>query len=124
MLKNLGSHQRALFLLLSATNYDKDPSYSPTMVDLLSETRALRATSTLRSKTIGWSGTFSKVGFHQFLTSGFVSTEESPSHPGGFTVFMFHPRSYNLGMKLNRDKSHICEHLGVKQSEDIINYFT
>ena len=93
------------------------------MKDLMSETWALRATSTLKSLTIGWAGTFSEAGFHQFLTSGFISTEESLTHPGGFTVFMFHPRSYNLGMKLNWDKSHIHEHLGVKQSEDVVDYF-
>ena len=38
-------------------------------------------------------------------------------------VFMFYPRRYNLGMKLNWDKSHIREHLGVKQSEDVVDYF-
>ena len=42
VLKNLGSQQRALFfLLLSTMDYDKEPSYSQMMKDLLSETQAL-----------------------------------------------------------------------------------
>jgi hypothetical protein len=46
-------------------------------------------------------------------------------HPGGFTVFMFHPRSYTRGHRpLVKDKSQIREHLDVKHNEEIVEYFS
>jgi hypothetical protein len=46
-----------------------------------------------------WLGTFSVPTFQRFVTTGYESTEKSPSHPGGFKIFMCQPTVVNIDAK-------------------------
>ena len=54
----------------------------------------------LKVESGDWEGALSKNGcFHRFLSHGFLSLEASWGIPGGFTVFMFHPKTIDMWEK-------------------------
>jgi hypothetical protein len=57
------------------------------------EKSSIKAANQMAQKTGEWTGTFSEPAFQRFLTSGYKSQEKNASHPGGFTIFLCHPRS-------------------------------
>ena len=58
------------------------------------------AIGVLKVEAGDWEGTFSEGCCHRFLSNGFLSLEASRGLlPGGFTVFMFHPKTIDMGTK-------------------------
>jgi hypothetical protein len=49
----------------------------------------------ITQETRKWKGTFSASGLSRFLAGGYASQEGSQGEPGGFTAFMFHPKTPN-----------------------------
>ena len=93
LLRHLGPSQRELFLLLSTADMTIAPALTDFMAQLSRETTATKALQQVVSESKDWEGTFIHGGFHKFLSSGFVSQEQNRNNPGGFTLFMFHPRT-------------------------------
>ena len=71
----------------------KSPTMSLFLTLCLAEKAPQRATNPITQETQKWKGTFSASGLSRFLAGGYVSQEGSQGEPGGFIVFMFHPRS-------------------------------
>ena len=97
LLKHLGRSQRALFLALSTPELYIDPELSVFMVQLSKEKTATRALQLIQSEAREWEGSFSAGGFHRFLSTGFLSQGVNRGNPGGYTLFMFHTRTKDLG---------------------------
>jgi len=96
LLRHLGRSQRELFLVLSTSEMSVAPELTDFMSQLSKETSASKALQQVVNESKDWEGTFSHGGFHKFLSSGFVSQEQNRGNPGGFNLFMFHPRTVEM----------------------------
>ena len=99
LLKTLNPSQKQLFTSLCKIDFESDPVMSPFMTALIMTSSPQKAIGILKVKSSNWEGTFSDGCFHRFLSHGFLSLEASWGIPGGFTVFMFHPKTIDMGEK-------------------------
>ncbi|KAI2491616.1 hypothetical protein MHU86_22933 [Fragilaria crotonensis] len=71
-----------------------------------------------------WEGTFSVGGFHKMLSNGFLSQDPNRANPGGFTIFMFHPKTVDLGSKGSRGGNELLrEYLGMDVDEATLEFY-
>ena len=96
LLKHMGNQQRELFLTLSTPDLRQPPVLSTFMNEIAGAKTAHRALVLAQAEARLWEGTFSPGGFHRFLSTGFMSQETNTANPGGFTLYMFHPRTVDL----------------------------
>jgi hypothetical protein len=96
LLKTLNPSQRKLFTSLCTEDFDVEPTMSPFMTNLTISTSPPKSH---RSFAGDWEGTFAEGCCHRFLSNGFLSLGASRGLPGGFTVFMFHPKTIDMGAK-------------------------
>lgn len=89
--------QNTLFTDLSTADMDDPPEISEFVRSLAKSTTRQQATNLLREETRDWDGTYSVDGFHKFFSDGFLSQKNNPMEPGGFSIFMFHPKGVELG---------------------------
>jgi hypothetical protein len=99
LLKTLNPSQKQLFTDLCKPDFVSDPVMSPFMTALVSTSSPQKAIGVLKVESGDWEGTFSDGCCHRFLSNGFLSLEASRGIPGGFTVFMFHPKTIDMGGK-------------------------
>ena len=99
LLKSLGPDKRKLFTTLCTSDMDVEPVMTEFMQNLTMTSAPLKAVALLRAATRSWEGTFSDGCCHQLLATGFLSQQDNLANPGGFTVFMFHPKSVDMGSK-------------------------
>ena len=99
LLKTLNPSQKKLFTSLCTVDFDVDPTMSPFMTNLTMSASPQKAIGVLKVEAGDWEGTFSEGCCHRFLSNGFLSLEASRGLPGGFTVFMFHPKTIDMGAK-------------------------
>jgi hypothetical protein len=80
--------------------------------------------SLLRAATRAWEGTFSDGCCHRLLANGFLSTESNPANPGGFTVFMFHPKTVDMGTKaFDSTTATLREYFGMDVDDSTVEYY-
>jgi hypothetical protein len=84
-----------------------------------------KAIQLVQSRTQLWKGTFSHPPFFRFMATGFMSTSEDETIPGGFTFFMFHPRTKSVtGFKsFMMDKHAVREALGQDMPDDAVKAY-
>ena len=100
LLKTLNPSQKELFTNLCKSDFMSDPVMSPFMTTLIMTSSPQKAIGVLKVEAGDWEGTFSEGCCHRFLSNGFLSLEASRGiPPGGFTVFMFHPKTIDIGGK-------------------------
>jgi hypothetical protein len=99
ILKTMGPTQRDLFTALCTRRMDVAPSMTSFMKNLVTSTTPQKAFNLIQSETRDWEGTFSAGGFHKLLSHGFLSQGPNRANPGGFTIFMFYPKTVDLGVK-------------------------
>ena len=58
-----------------------------------------KAIGLLKASARIWKGMFSEGFCHRFLSTGFLSLHTNLANPGGFTVFMLHPKTVDMGIK-------------------------
>jgi hypothetical protein len=93
MLSRLTPEAESLFTLLSATDWaDKKPVMNTFTRKLLVDKDPVKAFNIVTSATRDWKGAVSKRGLAQFFSTGYLATEIN-IQPGGFTIFMFKPKS-------------------------------
>jgi hypothetical protein len=92
LIRNLSPRQQELFVRLCTTHMQDTPVVPPFLKLCLAEKAPHRATNLISHETRKWKGTFSASGLSRFLAGGYLSQEGSQGEPGGFTVFMFHPK--------------------------------
>ena len=125
LLKHLGRSQRALFLALSTPELYIDPELSEFMVQLSKEKTATRALQLIQSEAREWEGSFSAGGFHRFLSTGFLSQEVNRGNPGGYTLFMFHTRTTDLGgPQFDAGKARLRDLFEAKVDEETILHYS
>ena len=87
-------------------------------------TTPLKALNLIRAETGNWDGTFTEGCGHSMLSSGLMSPDANRANPGGFTVFMFHPKTVGMGTKAFDSKmASLREYFGVDVDDSTIAYY-
>ena len=124
LLRSLGPEERALFTTLSTTDMTIAPVMTEFMTTLTMTTGPLKAIGLLRAATRSWEGTFSEGCCHQLLSTGFLSQNSNLANPGGFTVFMFHPKTMDMGSKgFDKNTARLREYFDMDVEDDTIAYY-
>jgi len=124
LFKNLGPSQRLLFTKLSTPTMDAEPVISEFMTGLMTAKAPQKAIGLLKAETRDWEGTFSDGCLHRFLSNGFLSIEANRANPGGFTVFMFHPKTIEMGTKhFDQDTATLREYFDLDVTDSTIAYY-
>lgn len=125
ILKTMGPTQRELFTALCTRNMTRAPVMSEFMRNLTASKTPQKAINLLQSETRDWEGTFSVGGFHRMLSNGFLSQDANRSNPGGFTIFMFYPKTADSGGKaFGKGSSELLrEYLGMDVEESTLEYY-
>ena len=124
LLKALGPDQKGLFTTLCTTDALVVPEMTPFMNTVTMTKTPQKAVSLLRAATRAWEGTFSDGCCHRLLANGFLSTESNPANPGGFTVFMFHPKTVDMGAKaFDSTTATLREYFGMDVDDTTVEYY-
>ena len=125
LLKTMGPTQRELFTSLCTTRMTREPRMTEFMTGLTMSKTPQKAINLIQSETRDWEGTFSVGGFHRMLSHGFMSNEPNRANPGGFTLFMFHPKTVELGGGKTGGNSNalLREYLGMEIEEETLEYY-
>ena len=124
LLKTLNPSQKLLFTSLGTPAFGTDPVMSPFMSSLIMTSSPQKAIGILKVEAGDWEGTFSDGCFHRFLSNGFLSLEESRRIPGGFTVFMFHPKTIDMGGKaFDAHTATLREYFDMEVEDTTIAYY-
>ena len=124
ILKTMGPTQRGLFTTLCTRRMSVEPEMTDFMVNLTTSTTPQKALNLLLSETRDWEGTFSVGGFHKMLSNGFLSQDPNRSNPGGYTIFMFHPKTVDLGSVSGKGGSELLrEYLGMDVDESTLAFY-
>ena len=126
LLKTMGPTQRELFTSLCTTRMNRPPKMTEFMISLTTSKTPQKAISLIQSETRDWEGTFSAGGFHRMLSHGFMSNEANRANPGGFTLFMFHPKTVELeggGKTGGTSNALLREYLGMEIEEETLAYY-
>lgn len=124
LLKTLGPEARNLFTALSTTDMTVAPTMSDFMTNLTMTPTPLKAIGLLRAATRAWEGTFSDGCCHRFLSTGFLSQDSNLANPGGFTVFMFHPKTMEVdGKAFDKNTARLREYFDLDVEDDTIAYY-
>ncbi|KAI2504386.1 hypothetical protein MHU86_10065 [Fragilaria crotonensis] len=124
LLKALGPDQKRLFTALCTTKMGDEPVMSEFMLTLIMTKTPQKAIGLLKAAGRGWSGTFSEGCCHRFLSTGFLSLETNLANPGGFTVFMFHPKTVDMGARgFDSTTASLREYFDMDVEDDTIAYY-
>ena len=127
ILKTMGPTQRALFTALCTRSMSREPSMSEFMKNLTTSKSPQKAINLLLSETRDWEGTFSEGSLHKMLSCGFLSPDANRANPGGFTIFMFYPKTADTGGKAfgggKGSTELLREYLGMDVEESTLEYY-
>ena len=121
IMKVMGPTQRSLFLALCTPDMRETPDMTDFMSNLTSSKTPQKAIGLIQSETRDWEGTFSVGGMHRLLSNGFLSQETNRANPGGFSIFMFHPRTVEVHSKGRNEL--LREYLGMDVDESTLEYY-
>ena len=127
LIRSLTAKQQALFTRLCTTHMKKDPVMPEFLTSCFAEKTPHRATNLITQETLKWKGTFSASGLSRFLSGGYVSQEGVQGEPGGFTVFMFRPRSpfskSSATESLIKGRGRIREFFDLDTDDETLNFY-
>ena len=124
ILKTMGPTQRGLFTSLCTRRMNAEPVMTEFMTNLTTSKTPQKAINLIQSETRDWEGTFSVGGFHRMLSNGFLSQDPNRANPGGYTIFMFHPKTVDLGSKTGRGGNELLrEYLGMDVDEATLEFY-
>jgi hypothetical protein len=79
------------------------------------------------SETRDWDGTFSEGSLHRMLSHRSLSPDANRANPGGFTIFMFYPKTADTGGKAfgggKGSTELLREYLGMEVEESTLEYY-
>jgi hypothetical protein len=124
MISRLSEEQSDLFTLLSAQDWsDHHPRLSAFASQLLSDKDPWKAHSLITSETRSWRGMVCKRGITQFFCMGYAAVDVNV-RPGGFTIFMFRPKSVGNTQSQSTMKQAVRAIFGdQKVDDDTVSYF-
>ena len=124
LLKSLGPAQKDLFTTLSTTSLASEPELSEFMTNLTMMKTPQKAVGQLKSETRDWAGTFSEGCCHRLLSTGLLSEETNRANPGGFTIFMFHPKTVDMGNKaFDKSTAKLREYFDMEVTDATIAFY-
>jgi hypothetical protein len=123
ILKTMGPTQRGLFTSLCTRRMSTEPVMTEFMINLTTSKTPQKAINLLQSETRDWEGTFSVGGFHRMLSNGFLSQDPNRANPGGFTIFMFHPKTVDLAKGGKGGNELLREYLGMDVDEATLEFY-
>lgn len=126
ILKTMGPTQRDLFTALCTPSMSREPEMSEFMINLTTSKSPQKAINLLLSETRDWEGTFSEGSLHRMLSHGFLSPDANRANPGGFTIFMFYPKTADAGGKAfggTAGTGLLREYLGMDVEESTLAYY-
>ncbi len=127
LIRNLSPSQQALFTRLCTTDMRKAPAMPAFLIQCLAEKAPHRASNLIAHEARNWKGTFSAAGLSQFLAGGYLSQEGGQGEPGGFTVFMFHPKSpLTTGTSTEsviKGKGRVREYFDLEADEETLKFY-
>ena len=125
MLSRLSPEQAALFRLVSATDWhDVDPVINTFTSKLIEDKDLNKAIETIASELRKWSGQVSPRQLALFFSGGYAATDITKS-PGGFTIFMFHPKSATVTRNQEEERNAIRSMFGdAKLDEEAIKFYS
>ena len=124
LLKTIDPVQKALFTNLATTDLSIPPAMSPFMITLTKSATPQKAIGLLKNRALDWEGTFSEGCCHRLLANGFLSLETNKANPGGFTVFMFHPRTVDMGTRtFDSNTATLREYFGMDVEDSTVAYY-
>ena len=124
ILKTMGPTQRGLFTSLCTRRMNVEPVMTDFMINLTTSKTPQKALNLIQSETRDWEGTFSVGGFHRMLSNGFLSQDPNRANPGGYTIFMFHPKTVDLGSKGGKGGNELLrEYLGMDVDEATLEFY-
>jgi hypothetical protein len=118
MLSRLSPEQAALFKLISARDWeDYDPVINPFTTKLIEDKDLTKAIDTIASELRRWPGQVSHRQLAAFLSGGYAATDVTKS-PGGFTLFMFRPKSARFARSPEEERNAIRSMFGETKLDD------
>jgi hypothetical protein len=125
LIRNLSPRQQGLFTRLCTNHMHKDPVVPAFLTACLAEKAPHSATNLITQETRKWKGTFSASGLSRFLAGGYASQEGSQGEPGGFTAFMFHPKTpnRNLTESMIKGKGRVREFFSLKADDKTVKFY-
>ena len=124
LLKALGPAQKNLFTTLSTTDTTVTPAMSDFMTTLTMTKTPQKAVGQLKTETRDWPGTFSEGCCHRLLSTGLLSEEANRANPGGFTLFMFHPKTVEMGSKgFDKNTARLREYFDMEVTDETIEFY-
>jgi hypothetical protein len=127
LIRNLSPSQQALFTRLCTTDMRTAPAMPAFLIQCLAEKAPHRASNLIAHEARNWKGTFSAAGLSQFLAGGYLSQEGGQGEPGGFTVFMFHPKSpLTKGTSTEsviKGKGRVREYFDLEADEETLKFY-
>ena len=124
MLSRLSGEAADLFILLSAKDWnDARPRIHTFARQILADKDMMKAVNLVTSETRSWRGSVSSRGLAQFLSTGYAATDVNVQ-PGGFTIFMFRPKTGSNSTSRATVEQNIRSMFGDgKLNDDTIRYF-
>ena len=124
LLKTMDSVQKDLFTSLSTTDLSIPPVMSTFMTTLTKSASPQKAIGLLKNRALDWEGSFSEGSCHRMLANGFLSLEKNRANPGGFTVFMFHPRTVDTGARtFDSDTATLRDYFGMDVEDSTVAFY-
>ncbi|KAI2493347.1 hypothetical protein MHU86_21192 [Fragilaria crotonensis] len=124
LLKTIDPVQKALFVNLCTTDLTIPPEMTEFMKTLTKSATPQKAIGLLKNRALDWEGTFAEGCCHRLLANGFLSLETNRANPGGFTVFMFHPRTVDMGTRtFDSTTATLREYFGMDVEDSTVAYY-
>ena len=124
LFKTLGPAEKELFTSLCTTDLSIEPEITQFMITLATVKTPQKAVGLIKTATRYWEGTFTEGCCHRLLSNGFLSQESNQANPGGFTVFMFHPKTVDTGKTtFDSSKATLREYFGVEVEDETIEFY-
>lgn len=125
ILRTMGPTHLALFTALCTSSMSREPEMSEFMINLTTSKTPQKAIKRLLTETRDWEGTFAEGSLHKMLSYGFLSPDANRANPGGFTLFIFYPKTADIGGKALGGKGSsglLREYLGMDVEESTLDY--
>jgi hypothetical protein len=124
ILKTMGPIQRDLFTSLCTKRMSVAPAITQFMKSQATSKTPQKAFNLIQSETRDWEGTFSASGFHKLLSHDFLSQDPNRANPRGFTIFVFYPKTVDLGVKGEKGSNELLrEYLGMDVAESTLEFY-
>jgi hypothetical protein len=112
MLSQLSGEAADLFILLSLNDWDDDrPRIHSFARQLLADKDMMKAVNIVTLETRAWRGSVSSRGLTQFLSTGYTTTDVN-IQPGGFTIFIFRPKTTSTSISRSTVEQNIRSMFG------------